>query len=112
MENKKIIGLTEKIKIKNKDNEKQIEARIDTGATISSIDAQLAAEMSLGPLIKTKKVKSSHGMSVRPVVKATIVLKGVEITGNFTIADREHMKYDMLIGQNILKKGFLVDTTK
>ena len=26
-----------------------------------------------------------------------------------TVADRSHMKYKMLIGQNVLKKGFIID---
>ena len=30
----------------------------------------------------------------------------------FTIADRTHMKYKILVGQNILKEGFLVDPMK
>ncbi len=31
---------------------------------------------------------------------------------HFSIADRAHMKYKVLIGKNILKKGFLIDPSK
>lgn len=87
-------------------------ARIDTGATKSSVDARLAAELALGPVIKTKLVKSAAGNKLRPVIKASIRISGKSLKSEFTIADRSHMKYRVLIGQNILKKGFLIDPTK
>ncbi|MBN2141880.1 ATP-dependent zinc protease, partial [Candidatus Woesearchaeota archaeon] len=40
---------------------------------------------------------------------AKIVLGGKEIESKFTLADRSHMKYPVLIGQNILRKNFLID---
>ena len=35
-----------------------------------------------------------------------------EIKTDFTLADRSNMKYSVLIGQNILKQGFLIDPSK
>lgn len=110
---KTTIGLTAKVKIfgKNKKN-KVVTARIDTGATISSIDQKLAYSLQLGPVIRTKIVKSAHGNDSRPVIPAKILLAKKEIESAFTIADRSKLKYPMLIGQNILKTGFLIDPSK
>lgn len=113
MEEKRIIiGLTEKIKVNSHDKEKTLIARIDTGATTSSIDMRLASELRLGPVVITKLVKSAHGKTIRPVIIAEITLAGKKLKGKFTIADRSHMKYKVLVGQNILKKGFLIDPMK
>ena len=105
---KTTIGLTEKISIKGK----EVIARIDTGATKSSIDADLAAELKIGPIIGTKLIKSAQGTSTRPLVEITITIAGKRIKALFTIAVRKHMKYSVLIGQNILKEGFLIDPSK
>lgn len=110
-----VIGLTEKVIVKSFDckRDKKTFARIDTGATKSSIDTDLAASLSLGPIIDTTLVKSASGSSVRPVVNAKIILRGKIIESNFTLADRKHMTYKVLIGQNILKdNGFLIDPSR
>ena len=79
-ENKTIIGLTEKINVFGlKEISKSIIARIDTGATISSIDSKLASTLKLGPVIRTKMVKSAHGNRSRPIVPARIIIKDKEI---------------------------------
>ena len=72
----------------------------------------LAAELSLGPILKAKLVKSASGKSLRPVVEAKLTLADKEFKTDFTIADRAEMKYRVLIGQNILRKGFLIDPAK
>ena len=42
-----------------------------------------------------------------------IKMNGLVIEAEFTLADRAHMNYPLLIGQNILKKGnFLIDPNK
>lgn len=109
---KTIIGLAEKVNIQYDGGKKNVIAKIDTGATKSSIDTNLAAELKLGPVIKSKLVKSAHGSKLRPIIEATIELAGKKIKSEFTLADRAHMKYRILIGQNILKDGFLIDPTK
>lgn len=112
LEGKVVIGLEEKVKVHNNSGKKIVVAKIDTGATKSSIDTNLAAELRLGPVIKSKLIKSAHGSKLRPIIEATIELAGKKITSEFTLADRAHMKYRILIGQNILKDGFLIDPTK
>ncbi len=106
---KVVIGLTEKIAVQSPKGRKAAFAKIDTGATNSSLDIDLAKDLKLGPVIKSKYVKSAHGSMVRPVVMATITLAGKTITAEFTLADRKHLKYPVLVGQNILKHGFLID---
>ena len=109
---KVVIGLAEKVDVHYPKGSKIVIAKIDTGATKSSIDTNLAAELKLGPVIKSKLVKSAHGSKLRPIIEATIELAGRKIKSEFTLADRAHMKYRVLIGQNILKDGFLIDPTK
>jgi len=89
-----------------------VRARIDTGAALSSIDVTLAARLRLGPILGVSKIRSSHGSSVRAVVKVKITLHERNIAGRFTLTDRSHMKYPVLIGRNILHKKFIIDPSK
>ena len=107
------VGLTEKISLISGNRKKEeVIAKIDTGATKSSIDISLASKLNLGPVIKSKIIKSAHGNKLRPIVEAEIAMAGKKIKSEFTLADRAHMKYNVLIGVNILKHGFLVDPSK
>lgn len=113
MTEKIIVGLTEEVKFETKEGKKKtLMAKIDTGASKSSLDLNLASELKLGPVIKSKLIKSAHGTRLRPVVKATIELAGKKIKKQFTLADRSHLRYRVLIGVNVLKNGFLVDPSK
>jgi hypothetical protein len=110
---KTVLGLVEKVTlIGSKKEKKTVLARIDTGATKSSIDVNLAANLNLGPIIRSKMVKSAQGSKLRPVIEASLTLAGKKIKAEFSLADRTHMKYMVLIGQNILKHGFLIDPVK
>ena len=114
MEGRLILGLAEPVTlIGNNGTKKTVIARIDSGARISSIDTALAEELDLGPIMRLKVVKSASGTGKRPILTAKIELLGESIEDEFTLADRSHMTYVMLIGQNILKKGkFLIDPLK
>ncbi len=109
---KTIIGLVEKVILKGESVDKEIDARIDTGAQISSIDMKLATELKLGPVTRTKKIRSANGSMVRPILEIEITIEGQNIREEFTLSNREHMTFPVLIGQNILKKGFLIDPSK
>lgn len=110
---KTVIGLSEEIILFGpKNKKKKVMARIDTGATKSSIDIQLAADLSLGPILKAALIRSASGTGLRPVVASRIELADKDIKAEFSLADRSHMKFPVLIGQNILKEGFLVDPAK
>lgn len=109
-EEKQIISLMERVTVSGNSKEKEVNARIDTGAHTSSIDVKLAAELNLGPIIETKNVKSASGVGLRPIIKARIKIRGKTLESEFTIANRDHMKYSVLVGRNILSKaGFLID---
>lgn len=110
--NKTVIGLIEPVIVLGPKGKKEVLARIDTGATKSSLDVKLAADLALGPILKAKLVRSAAGAGLRPVVKTKILLADKEITSEFTLADRSNMKYPVLIGQNILGEGFLIDPIK
>jgi len=108
---RQIIGLTEIITIFGSKTTKKVVARIDTGATKSSIDKDLAAELGLGPTLRTTMIRSANGRSQRNLVKATIEIQKSKIDTEFSVADRTHMRYRVLLGQNILKEGFIIDPT-
>lgn len=107
-----IVGLIEEIEVKQPEKNHKVMARIDSGAIRSSMDVSLASELTLGPVVASKMIKSANGVSMRPVVEATVIIEGNELTDTFTLADRSHMRYKVLIGQNILKRGFLIDPNK
>ena len=113
VENRITLGLTEKIIVIGPEGSEEIVARIDSGATASSIDLKLSAKLGLGPITRTKIVKSASGVKRRPIIMVKVRIGDKEIEEEFTIADRNHMTYQILIGQNVLKKGnFLIDPNK
>lgn len=109
---KKIIGLTTPIVIFGKKGKREVTGRVDTGATKSSIDIDLAKEIEAGPELKHALVKSAHGTRRRSIILAEIMIGSEMKRAEFTLADRSHLKYPVLIGQNILKNGFLIDPSK
>lgn len=110
-EDRIVLGLTEDVEVLYKKGKDVIHARIDTGAETSSIDVKLVAELGLGPVTQTKIIKSANGEKLRPAIEVNIIIHGKQLRGLFTIADRSHMRYRILIGQNVLKNGFLIDPT-
>lgn len=113
MAKRPVLGLTTPVQIRSNNKEEKITARVDTGATSSSIDTSLALALNLGPALKSRVVKSASGVKERPIIKAEVNINGSIIEAEFTVADRKHMTYKMLIGQNILKQGnFLIDPHK
>ncbi len=104
-EKKTIVRQVEKVKI----NGHEVLARIDTGADRSSISEEFFERFKEKPIIKYMIVKSSNGKVRRPVTSANILIAGRKISATFNVSDRKHMRYDVLIGNNILKKGFIVD---
>ncbi len=105
---KVVVGLIEKVVI----NGKEVTARIDTGAQRSSICKELYALLNLGPFIGKVKTKSVNTVEIRPTVEATIEIQGKVVKTMLNVTDRSKMKYQLLIGQDVLKKGFLVDPLK
>ena len=93
-----------------------LHARVDTGAAYCSLHADRVEEANGSvkfkrgdvtyrvPVERKVKIRNAHGSSERPLVKLDIVLRGVRHNQvEFSIVGRGHMKYDALIGRNLLK---------
>ncbi|MFQ6013296.1 MAG: RimK/LysX family protein [Thermoplasmata archaeon] len=92
----------------------EITAKVDTGASRTSVDTDLAAKVGLGPVTDTVKVRaaSSAQVEVRPLVQARIQLEGRAFELPVSITDRADMKYPVIIGMDILTEGnFLIDVS-
>ena len=107
MRQKTVVGLVEPIDV----GKKKVLARIDTGAERSSMCSNLLkkAYKEKPPVVKFVQFRSSNGVEKRPIVKVPITIGGRKIRATFSVTDRRDMTYDVLIGQNILKKDFLID---
>src|SRR3989338_8365456 len=107
-----VLSLTKQVNLLGR-TEEQVCARIDPGAPSSSLDVQLAERLDLTPGDRSKIVKSASGVKKRPVITVKLLLQNSSLEEEFTLADRSHMTYPVLIGQNVLRKGnFLVDPQK
>lgn len=100
-------------------------ARIDTGASMTSLDARDLkvtddmAEFKLPhkyggakitlPVKRWKNVRSAGGRQRRPIVEIEICVGPKKLLTKVNLIDRSHMKYPLIIGRNILKEGFMVD---
>jgi hypothetical protein len=103
-------------------------ARIDTGATLSALDARNlviqnnVAEFTLGkkygefrlhlPIVGWRQVRTAVGTEKRPVVKVGICLGPKLIRTLATLSDRSQMIYPFLVGRNVLNGSFMVDTSR
>ena len=112
---RKILGLVEIVYIKGKysngkSRELKVRAKIDTGATRSSISKTLVRKLRFGKARRTAIIKSAFGKERRKLIKIPIRLRGKVLKAFFSIADRRHLAHRVLIGQNVLRMGkFLID---
>ena len=105
LSNKVIINSVESVKIKGK----EFLARIDTGATRNSISRDIVKQLQLGPVVDKVEVRNAHGKTKRDIILIEVELAGVKTKSKFNVSNRTSMKYPILIGRNLIKKGFLVD---
>ncbi|MFC4249316.1 RimK family alpha-L-glutamate ligase [Natribaculum luteum] len=107
------IGYTEEIVLSGTSGSKSVLAKSDTGATRTSIDTRLAADIGAGPIKSITKVKSgSHKSSKsRPVVDVVVGVGGNQHTVTASVEDRGHMDYPVLLGRDILE-NYRVDVSK
>ncbi len=106
------VGFIETVIIKGPEGERAFLARIDTGAARNSMDLDIAKKLGIKSILKHTVVKSASGVKSRPVMKAKLRIAGRKIRASFTIAERAHMRYPVLIGRKTLKKGFIIDPEK
>ena len=112
---RRIIGVIEEVTLRGPNGDILVRARIDTGATRTSVDTDLAKRLGLGPVerrIRTRSAAAEHPEE-RDVVKATIVIGSKTFETHLTITDRKDMKYHMIVGMDVLRQtGFLISPRK
>jgi len=109
---RRVIGVREPIEIIGSKGEKyKTVAKIDTGAYRSSVCHSLAKKLGLNEIVKYKKVRSALGKEERPIIRLSFILDKKKVSTEAFLADREEMKFDIIIGRKDLKK-FLVDPVK
>jgi hypothetical protein len=111
-------------------------ARIDTGATTSSLDAREIETFERDsedwvrfkikdpktnalyaiekPIIRRVKIlqASTNKADRRPVIRLHFQLGRISIIEEFTLEDRAHLDYQVLVGRNILQDLMVVDVAK
>jgi hypothetical protein len=131
---KLVVGALEEVWLP--DPKLALTARIDTGAETSSLDAHNIelferdgrrwvrfeinnpktgkAESLERRLRRTVGIQQSGASETkrRPVVRMGIVIGRSNQTAEFTLSDRSHLGYQILIGRNILKDVMVVDVSK
>lgn len=100
-----LIGYVEEVVAMGTSGQRTVMAKSDTGATRTSIDAQLAAEIGTGPIKDIVKIRSGSVKSgrSRPVVDLVVGVGGKQHTVTASIEDRSHMEYPLLLGRDILE---------
>jgi hypothetical protein len=106
----------------------KLPARIDTGATESSLDAQeltvrddmveFRMPQEYGglqlrlPIVRWRHVRSPGVREQRPVVEIEICLGSKQIRTKVNLTDRSLVKYPLILGRNFLSKNFVVDVKR
>ncbi|WP_251328326.1 RimK/LysX family protein [Haloplanus pelagicus] len=100
-----VIGYIEDVIVSGTSGSTQVKAKSDTGATRTSIDTGLAAEIGAGPIKSMTRVKSGSVKSgkARPVVDLVIGIGGTQHTVTASVEDRSHMDYPLLLGRDVLE---------
>lgn len=131
---KLLVGELEQVWLSNLDL--ALPARIDTGAETASLDArnielferdgrrwvrfEILRPGTGKPLVVERKLKrmvmivqsSSAEPERRPVIQLGITLGHIDQTAEFTLSNRSHLDYQVLIGRNILQDVMLVDVSQ
>lgn len=105
-----VLGEEEPVEIFGDRGGDGVEARadVDTGATYSSIDDDLARELDLNlEDAKVVIVRSSIGKEYRPLVEVRLRIGERTLDSEVTVADRDGLNNQVLVGRRDLS-GFLV----
>ena len=103
-------------------------ARIDTGATVTSLDARglkidgdevefrlpedYGGALLRLPIVAWRHVRSSKGRESRPVVEVDLCVASKRLRVRANLNDRSMVKYPIILGRNALKDYFIVDVKK
>jgi hypothetical protein len=112
---------------------KNIHAKIDTGAFTSSLHCS-RAEVVNGRLefvllddehpeftgmtfyfdeFTERNIKNSFGVAEkRYIIKTTVLIFDMEILTEFSLSDRDALRFPILLGRKVLRDHFLIDVTK
>lgn len=135
MDQPDVLGRVENVYLE--DAKMQMKSRIDTGAGVASLDAEIIEikKDDKGKEKVTFKVINSDGSAKtltrsvigwqnikkrgtkdyfkRPVVKMDFCIGGKRVEARVNLAKREHFLYPLLVGRNVLKAGdFHIDPAK
>ncbi|QLK25368.1 RimK family alpha-L-glutamate ligase [Natrinema zhouii] len=108
-----VIGYTEEVILSGTSGSKTVLAKSDTGATRTSIDTGLAADIGAGPIKSITHIRSgsSKQSKSRPVVDVVVGVGGNQHTVTASVEDRSHMDYPVLLGRDILG-NYQVDVSR
>ncbi|WP_254529477.1 RimK family alpha-L-glutamate ligase [Natrinema gelatinilyticum] len=108
-----VIGYTEEVVLSGTSGSKSVLAKSDTGATRTSIDTGLAADIGAGPIKSITRIRSGSSKSAksRPVVDVVVGVGGNQHTVTASVEDRSHMDYPVLLGRDILE-NYQVDVSR
>ena len=112
---RKIVGIIELVTVKGKKGMKTVKAKLDTGTDRTCVDYNLAAEVGLGPLIDTIKVRSTSGTKPEThiLAEAEIIIHQQYFILPVSLEDRSRMQYEVLIGKDLLERSdFLINPRK
>jgi len=100
-----VVGYTEDVLVSGTSGTERVVAKSDTGASRTSVDTRLAAQIGAGPIKSMTKVRSGSVKSgkARPVVDVVVSVAGDRHTVAASLEDRGHMDYPLLLGRDILK---------
>lgn len=131
---KLLIGELEEVWLENL--QLALPARIDTGAETASLDArnievferdgrrwvrfEILHPVSGEALVMERRLKrmvsiiqaNSPEAERRPVIKLDITIGHISQTAEFTLSDRSHLDYQVLVGRNILQDVMVVDVSR
>jgi len=109
---RKVIGINEPIEILDiGKNKYSTTAKIDTGAYRTTICKSLAKQLGIDQVIGYKKVRGALGSEERALINFSFYLDKRLVGTEAFIADRDELKYDIIIGRKDLKR-FLIDPAK
>ncbi len=111
----KIVGIIELVTVKGEKGMRTVKAKLDTGTDRTCVDYSLAAEVGLGPLVDTIKVRSTSGNNpeTHVLAEAEIFIHQQRFSLPVSLADRSKMKYEVLIGRDLLERSiFFIDPRK
>ena len=101
-----VIGLTEHVVVNGTSGTRTVVARADSGASRTSVDLHLAADIGAGP-IHTAERSGRSPVKTRPVVDLVLGIGGIQHTVEASIVDRRDDNYPLVLGRDVLSKYHL-----